>query len=272
MNRIAAAFALAMLSFAAVAKDKDVVVCETCKDSGEIKETCKLCRGTKYVWKCNKPDTTSRRGRIVVHDWEEEQNARANEKGSEFCGYGSTYKPIHKACKGTRKRMSCPGCAAGKSKSKSTGKVSVPCPDCDGKGHLKTTYYLVRDSRWISPEEKEYVFEKMDKPGTGPDKRVRPNVFKRKMTGEQLEDFKVINQDGKAFTSLDELKEFIKNNKTRIVTNPTAFRDGVDETGRRKPAQKAPEMSEEEFQLQMEADEADMEETFRRKYGGQADE
>lgn len=270
MNRIVAAFAFAMLSFAAVAKDGDDVVCKTCKDVGEVKETCPLCRGTKYMWTCNKPDTTSKRGRFVVHDWEEEQNARANERDSKYCGYGSTYKAIHKSCKGTRKRINCTRCATGKSKSKSTGKIMVPCPDCDGKKHLKKTCYLVRDSRWISPEEKEYVFEKMDKPGTGPDKRVRPNVFKGRMTGEQLENFKAINQDGKAFDSLDELKEFIKNNKTRIVTNPTAFRDGVDEGGRRKPTQEAPEMSEEEFQLQMEADEADMEETFRRKYGGQA--
>ena len=205
-------------AFVAVASalcDAAEIKCKKCNDKGVIYKECETCRGSKYVWKCNAPQNR--------HSYTFGQPAGNT---SEYCGYGSTYKPIHQNCKGTRKRLNCPDCVKGKSKSFSTGKIAVACPYCDGNGSLAGEYYVIRDARFITDSDREYVFLHMDKPGDNEgDPLSRAKIFKKRMDKEALEEFKTVYANSKVFETLEEMKTFMKNNRGvgPVSQNPTLY-------------------------------------------------
>ena len=215
MERIIAqamAFMVVGMSFAVNAD----VACTTCKDEGVVYNPCPVCRGTKYVWKCNASQTSSRYNTSRLSYYVD--SAPSDAKGDLYCGYGSTYMPIHADCRGTRKRINCPNCAKGKSKRVSTGKVSAPCPVCHGGkpgAGGENEYYIIRDARYISDEDREYIFLHMDKDDNAPRSSYgRSRVFKKRMSATDLEDFKVIYTQAKVFSSLEEMKAFLRRSPT----------------------------------------------------------
>ena len=181
--------------------------CKHCKGSGLVYDKCPVCHGSKYVWVCT-------RGFDSRTYWSGETSYRQTDQSSQYCGYGSTYKPIHTNCKGTRKRVNCPNCAQGKTKSVSTGKVARPCPVCHGKraqGEVHGMYYVIRDASYISDQDREFVFLQMDKSEVdGGRQDFRSRIFKKAMNVSELADYKAIYPRAKVFESLDELKEFLR--------------------------------------------------------------
>lgn len=205
----------AFVALASAFGDAAEVKCKKCNDKGVIYKECETCRGTKYVWKCHAPQNRSYYSAI---------QPAVNTSG--YCGYGSTYKPIHENCKGTRKRINCPDCVKGKSKNFSTGKIAVACPYCDGNGTLAGEYYVIRDARFITDSDREYVFLHMDRPGDNEgDPLSRAKIFKKRMDKEALEEFKTVYANSKVFETLEEMKTFMKNNRGvgPVSQNPTLY-------------------------------------------------
>lgn len=142
---------------------------------------------------------------------------RQADPDSQYCGYGSTYKPLHKGCKATRKRINCPNCAKGKTKSVSTGKIAKVCPSCHGKGKEieanDGVYYVIRDASYITDQDREYVFLQMGKQGA--DARLagfNSKIFKKTMDEFELSDYKAVYPKAKVFESLEEMKDFLRKN------------------------------------------------------------
>ena len=168
--------ALALCASGKAEKEGKEVVCKTCNDTGRVETQCPVCRGTKYIWRCL--------------------------QGHDPCGYGASYKPLCN-CRSTRKRIPCSNCL-GKGKTSATGKVTVACPDCDGQGTLAKTYYLVRDARNLE-YNREYIVRQLEQG------RECSYVQRRKMTKDELADYKIENSNCKVFESEDELMAFLKN-------------------------------------------------------------
>lgn len=169
---------------------KPKAVCRTCNDTGKAKMECSLCRGTKYVWDCHEK-------------WGSRYNNEDSEK--DWCGYGAKYTPLHKGCAFGRKRIWCPKCYK---RTQSSGIMEVECPNCDGRGHLTRTYYILSGSEArsiTSSSNREYYLRRLKKYGV-------EGVYgtKKKMTSEQLADYKIEHLGCKIFTSEDEIAEFIE--------------------------------------------------------------
>ena len=218
--------AVTMLVASISVSAKSEVECKNCKDSGLVyDQKCPVCHGTKYMWVCTG-------GFDSRTHWNGESSYRQVDQSSQYCGYGSTYKPIHKNCKGTRKRINCPNCAKGKTKSVSTGKVARPCPVCHGKGaqgKVHGVYYVIRDASYVSDEDREFVFLKMDKSEVdGGQQEFRSRIFKKAMNASELADYKAVYPRAKVFESLDEMKEFLRKfpsgtTSTAEVSQPTVY-------------------------------------------------
>ena len=74
---------------------------------------------------------------------------------------------------------------------------------------------MIRDARFITDSDREYVFLHMDKPGDNEgDPASRAKIFKKRMDKEALEEFKTVYASCKVFETLEELKTFLKNNRT----------------------------------------------------------
>ena len=195
---------------------KAEVECRICKDEGVVYEKCPVCRGTKYVWTCS--------GEPREQTYWSGYSYRQTESDP-YCGYGSTYKPIHKNCKGTRKRINCPNCAKGKTKSVSTGKVAKICPSCRGKGKAGTgesdgMYYIIRDASYITDSDREYVFLRMDKSGMDDSTPIyNTRIFKKAMDEAELSDYKTVYPMAKIFESLEEMKEFLRKNPNGVSSS-----------------------------------------------------
>lgn len=172
IGALAVAFAIC-----AFGEDAPEVVCRTCNDTGSVEAQCPVCRGTRYVWTC----VQGRGG---------------------WCGYGASYKPLHKNCKSSRKRIVCPNCAV-KSKASATGKVTVPCPDCDGHGVLVRTYHLIRDVREVESCRAQVIRQLEHK------QKCR-QVQVLKMSEDELADYKIENTGCKVFESEAALLEFLR--------------------------------------------------------------
>ena len=211
--------AIAIFVMAGISIARADIVCQKCRDTGVIYKPCDVCHGTKYVWKCSAPSRPS-------NYYFSGENHQSN--GDGYCGYGSIYTPLHENCKGTRKRINCPNCAKGKARMSSTGKVAVTCPACHGKGKRLNEggmFYIIRDASYISDEDREYVFLRMDKPGqeNAASHDVRSRIFKKFMDQKEIEDFKVIYTRSKVFNSLDELKDFMRNSVNRSTNDNPCF-------------------------------------------------
>ena len=87
------------------------VVCSNCGDTGKETVKCPVCRGTKYMWKCI--GTKYAQGTAVKLTDEDA-----------FCGYGTTYHPLHSGCTSSKTRIACPMCIS-RSKVSSTGIVEM---------------------------------------------------------------------------------------------------------------------------------------------------
>lgn len=196
------------------------VECKACKDEGVVYEKCPVCRGTKYVWTCT-----------------EESSARTYWNGysyqkmetSPYCGYGSTYKPLHKSCRGTRKRINCPNCAKGKLKSVSTGKVAKVCPSCNGNGKpgeeaSDGIFYVIRDASYITDSDREYVFLRMDKSGMDSGAPMfNASIFKKAMSESELADYKTVYPRAKIFETLEEMKDFLRKNPNGTQSSSSEY-------------------------------------------------
>lgn len=186
-------------------EEQKEVVCKTCNDTGSIKEVCPVCRGTKYVWKCVPSQNKG---------WSYSTSIRYDENGNRinadcgWCGYGSTYKSLHSNCKNTRKRCVCPNCVSGKGKTSATGKVTVPCPDCDGQGVLVKTYYAIPNVRNVE-YERDYIIRQLERGQSC------SYVQKRKMSKDELADYKIENSNCKVFENYEALLSFLKNGEAQ---------------------------------------------------------
>lgn len=167
------------------------VVCTTCRDTGKVSVPCEVCSGSKYVWVCYEREE---RKRVV----------RPNAKDTGYCGYGNVYKPYHENCKKSRKRINCPNCANA-SKTFSSGKVISPCPDCDGNGTLLTTYYVILDARTVK-NRRPLLLKQLE---TAPFKDSKLLVCRR-MTPDDLADFRIGNVNCRAFESLEAVTAFVR--------------------------------------------------------------
>ena len=199
------ALMITALSFLARAE----VECRTCKDEGVVYEKCPLCRGSRYMWTCSAESS--------ARTYWNGSSYQQPDPESQYCGYGSTYKPLHKGCKATRKRINCPNCAKGKTKSVSTGKIAKVCPSCHGKGkeveRNDDVYYVIRDASYITDQDREYVFLQMDKPAiNGQPHSFNSKIFKRTMDESELSDYKAVYPRAKVFESLEEMKDFLRKN------------------------------------------------------------
>lgn len=187
------------LAMALFAKDDEPVVCKTCNDTGRVAVTCPVCKGTRYVWRCILGKNRSYSS--YARRFDEDGNLESANADDSWCGYGATYKALHTNCKNSRKRIPCPNCQ-NKGKSSSTGKITEPCPDCDGRGTLMKTYYLIRDTREVSMD-REYICRQIER-GTC------SYVIQRKMTKDDLADFKIENMRCKVFEKREDAIAFIK--------------------------------------------------------------
>lgn len=160
------------------------VVCYTCRDTGAVTVECPVCRGTKYVWK--------------------HSHSYSRDEKDDFCGYGSIYTAIHKDCRNGRMRRWCPNCLR-KNKLSSTGQATIECPNCNGRGELTRTYYIISGSYVISSSP-EYYLNQLDRYGVDKCSFVQ----KQKMTADELADFKIENPRSKVFTSEEEIKTYLK--------------------------------------------------------------
>lgn len=208
---LVAAIAIAMTAGYAVAArntdggDRKSVVCKTCRDTGKTSIKCDVCRGTKYVWVCNKGNKKDFHG-YKNYDYDDYNGDR--EEPSEYCGYGSTYTALHKQCKNTRKRIVCPNCC-NKAKTSASGYVEVECPDCDGEGNLVKTYYIIRDIDRIYEYDARNAVRYM-KTGKG---NMPNNYLVKKMSDEDVEDYKAVYPRCEMFTDIDDFKKFVEGDR-----------------------------------------------------------
>ena len=206
--RIAGSFAVIALALCASGKpDKDEkeIVCKTCNDTGRTEAQCPVCRGTKYMWRCVQGKNKGWYSEGSTYRYDENGNYVRVRSDEGWCGYGATYKAIHSNCKNTRKRVVWPNCI-NKSRASASGKVTVECPDCDGQGTLAKTYYLVRDVRNVE-YNREYILRQLERG------RECSYVQRRKMTKDDLADYKIENSNCKVFEDEDELMAFLKNDE-----------------------------------------------------------
>lgn len=194
---------LALCASGKAAKEEKKVVCKTCSDTGTVEMQCPVCHGTKYMWRCVQGKNKGWYSEGSSYRYDENGNYVRVRSDEGWCGYGATYKAIHSNCKNTRKRISCPNCLS-KGRTSSTGKVTVACPDCDGQGTLVKTYYLVRDARNLE-YNREYIVHQLEQG------RECSYAQRRKMTKEELADYKIENSNCKVFESEEELMAFLKN-------------------------------------------------------------
>lgn len=199
---LVAALALALCASGTTAKEEKEVVCKTCNDTGTVEKQCPVCRGTKYMWRCVQGKNKGWYSEGSSYRYDENENYVRVRSDKGWCGYGATYKAIHSNCKNTRKRVVCPNCAS-KSKTSATGKVAVACPDCDGRGTLMKSYYLVRNVHELE-YNREYILRQLERG------RECSCVQRRKMTKEDLADYKIENSNCKVFESEEELLAFLK--------------------------------------------------------------
>lgn len=186
-----------------VAKEGKEVVCKTCNDTGTVEKQCPVCHGTKYMWRCVQGKNKGWYSEGSSYRYDENGNYVRVRSDEGWCGYGVTYKAIHSNCKNTRKRVVCPNCAS-KGKTSARGKVTVACPDCDGQGTLMKSYYLVQNARELECN-REYILRQLEQG------RMCSYVQRRRMTKEDLADYKIENSNCKVFEDEDELMEFLKN-------------------------------------------------------------
>lgn len=213
--KLALAIMITVLSFLANAE----VECRTCKDEGVIYEKCPLCRGSRYMWTCSAESS--------ARTYWNGSSYRQTDPDAQYCGYGSTYKPLHKGCKATRKRINCPDCAKGKTKSVSTGKIAKVCPVCHGRGkeveQSDGVYYVIRDASYITDQDREYVFLQMDKPvADGRSAGFSSRIFKKAMAQQELSDYKAVYPKARVFESLEEMKDFLRKNPNGTANASTA--------------------------------------------------
>lgn len=164
----------------AVAQGK--VVCYTCRDTGSVTVECPICHGTKYVWK----------------------HAYSDSETKDFCGYGSAYTAIHKGCRAGRKRSLCPNCLS-KNKLSCTGQATIECPNCNGRGELTRTYYIISGT-YDTSSSREYYLKRLERYGV----EGCSFVTTKKMTADELADFKIENPRSKVFASEEEIKTYLK--------------------------------------------------------------
>lgn len=94
----------------------------------------------------------------------------------------------------------------------------------EGHGDAKD-YYVIRDSRYISDDDREYVFFQFgkDKVENGAS-YMRSRFFKRQFTLKELDEYKTIYANCRVFSTLDEMKEFVKNGgRTADAQKPIAY-------------------------------------------------
>ena len=95
----------------------------------------------------------------------------------------------------------------------------------EGQGDGKD-YYVIRDSRYISDDDREYVFFKLGKETSqNGASYMRSRIFKRKFTQKELDEYKTIYANCKFFATLDEMKDFVKNeaDRTEEDRKPLAY-------------------------------------------------
>ena len=193
---------LALCASGKAAKEEKEVVCKTCNDTGTVEKQCPVCHGTKYMWQCVQGKNRGGYSERISYRYDENGNYVRVRSDEGWCGYGATYKAIHSNCKNTRKRMVCPNCAS-KGKTSATGKVTVACPDCDGQGTLMKSYYLVQNARELE-YNREYILRQLEQG------RMCSYVQRRRMTKEDLADYKIENSNCKVFEEEEELMAFLK--------------------------------------------------------------
>ena len=79
----------------------------------------------------------------------------------------------------------------------------------------KKVYYVIRDVSYITDEDREYAFLRLDKEDAE-DTRFRPRIFKKRLSKEEVEELKTIYAHSKVFDTLDELKDFLRHGKSQL--------------------------------------------------------
>ena len=86
-----------------------------------------------------------------------------------------------------------------------------------GQGDAKD-FYVIRDSRYISDDDREYVFFKLGKEKAENEALyMRSRIFKRQFTQKELDEYKAIYINCKIFETLDAMKEFVKTGADRTA-------------------------------------------------------
>lgn len=189
-------------------------VCTNCNDVGKIKVQCPVCLGTKYMWKC------------LSTKYSTGNYSSLTEPGV-FCGYGTTYHPLHPNCKSSKARICCPMCIS-KSGVSSIGYAELDCTMCDGKGNLFSTVYIVKDPDMLSP----FLLSESDS-DLAAGRTGTSNVIMRRMSGEDIEDYLTVYPKSRIFTGIGSLRRYAH---LHALRNGGAARTIVVSSPRRGPA------------------------------------
>ena len=192
---------LAAIAIAAVLPAQAGFVCTNCNDTGSVRIKCPLCKGTKYLWKCQ--DTSYASGTY---------NSLLDP--DVFCGYDAVYTPFHPNCKRTRTRINCPMCLS-KSKSSSTGIAEIDCPACDGKGNLVYNLIAVTDEGLIVQSDLDATLPLLEsgKPSN------RPHILHRQFSTEEIKDFVTVYPEARFFRTTATFREFVRQTLIRKLAD-----------------------------------------------------
>ena len=188
-------------------------VCTNCCDKGKVKVQCPVCQGTKYMWKCLSTKFST-------------GNYDSLTEPGVFCGYGTTYHPLHSNCKSSKARICCPMCISMSGVS-SLGFAELDCPMCDGRGNLFSTVYIVKDPDMLSP----FMLSESDS-DIAAGRTGTSNVIMRRMSSEDIEDYLTVYPKSRVFTGIESLRRYAH---LQAIRNGGAMRTIVVNRPRRTP-------------------------------------
>lgn len=255
------------VALTALAAPKKAIVCKTCHDTGKVAALCPLCRGSKWMWTCQPKGDG--KGWATYEVLSNDGDGVKTTEG--WCGYGASYRALHKRCPNVRKRQACPQCAA-EGRPVSTGRVRVACPDCDGEGHVRAVWYLIPDAAAVKADLTA-------DPDGWTSERVGKLVARKKLTSGELDDFKSEHPQCRTFSRLAELLKYFKAVENGRLedekeTKPAATSATVAAVAAKEPpavvsrptVSAAPPLTDAVRRL-IEIEEAHEREMFKRKFG-----
>jgi len=213
MERFLRAVVWTLCALSVMGAQKKAFVCAACHDTGKVAALCPLCHGSKWMWKCEPKGGGGGKGWATYEVLSNDGDGIRTTEG--WCGYGTTYKALHRSCPNVRRRVACPNCPGAK-KGAATGKIRVACPDCDGKGHMRTVYYIVRDTSALTDGRRLELSV------------LRELIERRKLTPDELAEYRTEHSNSKVYVRLDELLRAVKTWDVTVARGSQDRTVGVD--------------------------------------------